>query len=120
MVLAGYGMLKVTLIARGTHALRRRHSDRCLGETGPGRRPRVQKTILVANLAAARGWKGSETGKKVDLPGIDIVSLARGYGCDAARLDDIAAIKKAATEAWGEQRPTVPEIPASAQVPPLI
>jgi benzoylformate decarboxylase len=71
-------------------------------------------------LAAARRLKRSATGNKVDLPGIDIVSLARGYGCDAARLDDIAAIKKAATEAWGEQRPTVPEIPASAQVPPLI
>jgi benzoylformate decarboxylase len=56
----------------------------------------------------------------LDLPGIDIVSLARGYGCDAARLDDIGAIKKAATEAWGKQRPTVLEIPISAQVPPLI
>jgi benzoylformate decarboxylase len=56
----------------------------------------------------------------LDLPGIDIVSLARGYGCDAARLDDIGAIKKAAAEAWGKQGPTVLEIPISAQVPPLI
>jgi thiamine pyrophosphate-dependent acetolactate synthase large subunit-like protein len=71
-------------------------------------------------LAAARRRKRSPTSKKVDLPGIDIASLARGYGCDAARLDDIAAVKKAATETWGEQRPTVPEIPASTQVPPLI
>jgi hypothetical protein len=36
----------------------------------------------------------------LDLPGIDIVSVARGYGCDAARLDDIGAIKKAAAKAW--------------------
>jgi benzoylformate decarboxylase len=56
----------------------------------------------------------------LDLPGLDIVSLARGYGCDAARLDNVAAIKTAATEAWGKQRPTVLEIPISAQVPPLI
>jgi benzoylformate decarboxylase len=56
----------------------------------------------------------------LDLPGIDIVSLARGYGCDAARLDDIGAVKKAAAEAWGKQGPTVLEIPISAQVPPLI
>jgi benzoylformate decarboxylase len=56
----------------------------------------------------------------LDLPGLDIVSLARGYGCDAARLDDIGAIKKAATEAWAKQTPTVLEIPISAQVPPLI
>jgi benzoylformate decarboxylase len=56
----------------------------------------------------------------LDLPGLDIVSLARGYGCDAARLDDIGAIRRAATEAWKKERPTVLEIPISAQVPPLI
>jgi benzoylformate decarboxylase len=56
----------------------------------------------------------------LDIPGIDIVSLARGYGCDAARVEDIDAIKKAAIEAWKKQKPTVLEIPISAQVPPLI
>ena len=56
----------------------------------------------------------------LDLPGIDIVSLARGYGCDAARLDNLDAIKKAAKEAWSKQRPTVLEIPISPRVPPLI
>jgi benzoylformate decarboxylase len=39
----------------------------------------------------------------LDIPGIDIVSLARGYGCDAARVEDIDAIKKAAIEAWKKQ-----------------
>jgi benzoylformate decarboxylase len=48
------------------------------------------------------------------------VSLAKGYGCDAARLDDLDAIKKAATEAWTKSKPTVLEIPISPQVPPLI
>jgi benzoylformate decarboxylase len=56
----------------------------------------------------------------IDIPGIDIVSLARGYGCDAARVEDIDAIKKAAIEAWKKQKPTVLEIPISAQVSPLI
>jgi benzoylformate decarboxylase len=56
----------------------------------------------------------------LDLPGFDIVSLARGYGCDAARLEDVGAIKKAATEAWRKQKPTVLEIPISAEVPALI
>jgi len=56
----------------------------------------------------------------LDIPGIDIVSLARGYGCDAARVEDIDAIKKAAIEAWKKQKPTVLEIPISAQVSPLI
>jgi benzoylformate decarboxylase len=56
----------------------------------------------------------------LDLPGIDIVSLAKGYGCDAVCLDDLAAIKKAATEAWTKSKPTVLEVPISPQVPPLI
>jgi benzoylformate decarboxylase len=56
----------------------------------------------------------------LNLPGLDIVSIARGYGCDAARVSDIGAIKEAATEALRKQRPTVLEIPISAQVPPLI
>ena len=56
----------------------------------------------------------------LDLPGLDIVSLARGYGCEAARVGDIPAIKKAASEAWTKDRPTVLEIPISAEVPPLI
>ncbi len=56
----------------------------------------------------------------LDLPGFDIVSIAKGYGCDAVRLDDLDAIKKAAVEAWGKSKPTVLEIPILPQVPPLI
>jgi benzoylformate decarboxylase len=56
----------------------------------------------------------------LDLPGIDFVSLARGYGCDAARLEEIGEIKKAAAKAWVKQKPTVLEIPISVEVPPLI
>jgi benzoylformate decarboxylase len=55
-----------------------------------------------------------------DLPGLDIVSVARGYGCDAAHHDDLDRIKMAATEAWTKSKPTVLEIPISPQVPPLI
>ena len=50
---------------------------------------------------------------------MDIVSLARGYGCDAARLDDLEAIKVAAMEAWTKAKPTVLEIPISSEVPTL-
>jgi benzoylformate decarboxylase len=56
----------------------------------------------------------------LDIPGIDVVSIAKGYGCDAARLDDLDAIKRAATLAWAKDLPTVLEIPISPQVPPLI
>jgi benzoylformate decarboxylase len=56
----------------------------------------------------------------VDIPGIDIVSIAKGYGCDSARLEDLDAIKKAALAAWKKSKPTVLEVPISPQVPPLI
>jgi benzoylformate decarboxylase len=55
----------------------------------------------------------------LDLPGLDAVSLAKGYGCDAARLDDADAIKRAASEAWTKARPTVLEIPLSPEIPTL-
>jgi benzoylformate decarboxylase len=35
----------------------------------------------------------------LDLPGLDIVALAKGFGCDAARLDDLDAIKSVAAKA---------------------
>ncbi|MGO9486017.1 MAG: benzoylformate decarboxylase [Rhodomicrobium sp.] len=56
----------------------------------------------------------------LDLPGLDIVSIAKGFGCDAARLDDSGAIKSAAAKALNKPEPTVLEIPISPYVPPLI
>jgi benzoylformate decarboxylase len=56
----------------------------------------------------------------LNIPGFDFVSIAKGYGCDGARLNDLEAIKKAAVEAWSKSKPTVLEVPISAQVPPLL
>ena len=56
----------------------------------------------------------------LDIPGLDAVSIAKGYGCDAARLEDLDAIKHAATTAWAKDVPTVLEIPISPQIPRLI
>jgi benzoylformate decarboxylase len=56
----------------------------------------------------------------LDIPGLDIVSIAKGYGCDSARIEDLDSIKKAAVAAWSKSKPTVLEIPISARVPPLI
>jgi benzoylformate decarboxylase len=72
----------------------------------------IQKSFAV--LEDAPGVPG------FDIPGIDIVSIAKGYGCDAARLDDLEAIKKAAVEAWKKSKPTVLEVPISPQIPPLL
>jgi len=41
----------------------------------------------------------------LDIPGFDIVSIAKGYGCHAERLNDLDAIKKAAVEAWNNPNP---------------
>jgi benzoylformate decarboxylase len=51
---------------------------------------------------------------------LDIVALAKGFGCEAARLDDLDAIKSVAAKAWTKPEPTVLEIPISPQIPPLI
>jgi benzoylformate decarboxylase len=36
----------------------------------------------------------------LDVPGLDTVSIAEGYGCDAARVTDLDALKQAAAAAW--------------------
>jgi benzoylformate decarboxylase len=56
----------------------------------------------------------------LNIPGFDFVSIAKGYGCDGFRLNDLEAIKKAAVDARGKSKPTVLEVPISPQVPPLL
>jgi benzoylformate decarboxylase len=56
----------------------------------------------------------------LDLPGMDFVSIAKGYGCDAVRVEDLDAIKAAAATAWTKDVPTVLEIPFSREIPPLL
>lgn len=55
-----------------------------------------------------------------DIPGLDIVSLARGYGCTAARVETLDAIRSEAVNAWKRNGPTVLEIPISKEIPPLL
>ncbi|MGF1473597.1 MAG: benzoylformate decarboxylase [Rubrobacteraceae bacterium] len=56
----------------------------------------------------------------LDVPGLDFVSIANGYGCDATRVEDLVTLKEAAEKAWTKDVPTVLEVPISPQVPPLI
>ena len=54
----------------------------------------------------------------LDLPGMDFVSITRGYGCDAARIDDLVALKRAAANRLRAGRPpTVLEVANLSQVP---
>jgi benzoylformate decarboxylase len=56
----------------------------------------------------------------LDLPGLDIVSIAKGYGCDAIRVSDLDAIERTVAAAWTKDAPTVLEVQISPQVPPLL
>lgn len=56
----------------------------------------------------------------LDLPGLDLVALAQGYGCDARRVEqpgDLMDTLKAGLTADG---PTVLEVAISPEVPPLL
>ena len=67
-----------------------------------------------AELEQAPGVPG------LDLPDLDIVSIAKGYGCDAARVTDLDALEKTVVAAWTKDVPTVLEIPISSEVPSLL
>lgn len=56
----------------------------------------------------------------LDIPGIDIVSLAKGYGCSAERIDDLNLLKDRITDAFKANGPTVIEVPIDPVIPPLI
>jgi benzoylformate decarboxylase len=56
----------------------------------------------------------------LELGGMDFVSIAQGYGCDAARVETVDAIRRAAAKAWSRDVPTVLEVPISREVAPLL
>ena len=56
----------------------------------------------------------------LDLPGLDVVSLAIGYGCTAARPTTADAIATEVAAAFQRQGPTVLEVPIDPTVPPLL
>ena len=56
----------------------------------------------------------------LDLPGLDIVSLAKGYGCQGIYAQTLDEIKQAFQQAIKSKQPTVIEIPICDNIPPLI
>ncbi|MEY1578070.1 benzoylformate decarboxylase [Providencia manganoxydans] len=56
----------------------------------------------------------------LDIPGIDIVALAKGYGCSAVRAETVEEVKAACKEAFNREGPTVIEVPILPSIPPLI
>lgn len=56
----------------------------------------------------------------LDIPGIDIVSLATGYGCASRRISDLTALKEQVAAAFEADGPTIIEVPIDPAIPPLI
>ncbi len=67
-----------------------------------------------AELGKTRGVPG------LDLPGLDIVSLATGYGCDARRVEQPEELTEALRAGMAADVPTVLEVAISPEVPPLL
>jgi benzoylformate decarboxylase len=55
----------------------------------------------------------------IDLPGIDSVEIARGFGCKALLVDKAASLQPALTEAWRTDGPVLIDVPVDAAVPKL-
>jgi benzoylformate decarboxylase len=56
----------------------------------------------------------------LDLPGMDIPAIARGYGCRAQAVGSADEFTEAFRSALGADGPTVLTVPISAKVPPLL
>jgi benzoylformate decarboxylase len=56
----------------------------------------------------------------LDVPGLDIVSTAKGFGCFAMHAKTAEEIKEAFTTALRAEGPTVMEIPIAHQLRPLV
>ena len=79
--------------------------------------PRNSEYAILKSFAKLEGTPGVPG---LDLPGLDIASLARGYGCTAQEVATPADTTDAMREALGRQGPTVIVAPISAEVPPLL
>jgi benzoylformate decarboxylase len=51
----------------------------------------------------------------LDVPGIDFLSLAKGYGVESVRAATADDLKRALTAALGSETPTLIEVPTSAE-----
>lgn len=56
----------------------------------------------------------------LDLPGLDFIALANGYGCTAERVSDPAALRDILARGVAADRPHLIEVSVDATVPPLL
>ena len=56
----------------------------------------------------------------LDLPGLDLIAIAQGYGCAARRVERPEEVGDAAREALASGLPTVLQVPITPEAPPLL
>ncbi|TDC53035.1 benzoylformate decarboxylase, partial [Micromonospora sp. KC207] len=56
----------------------------------------------------------------LDLPGLDVVAVARGYGCAATVIEEPGRLGHALDAALAADRPTVLPVPISTEIPKLL
>jgi benzoylformate decarboxylase len=83
---------------------------------------RLPLTVVVINnggYGAMRSFSQTLNVKGppgIDLPGIDPVQIAAGFGCASLRVDKAAALEKALTEAWRAEGPVLIDVPVDQAV----
>ena len=87
---------------------------------------RLPVIFLVLNnqeygiLKAFADHQGTHGVPGMELPGLDFVALAKGYGCGASRVATSDALLKALQDALHRPAPTVLEISITTEVAPLL
>ena len=56
----------------------------------------------------------------LDLPGLDFVALAKGYGAHGVRAETLDEVRAVCAEAFTRKGPTVLEVPVLPTIPPLL
>ncbi len=56
----------------------------------------------------------------LDLPGLDFVALATGYGAYGVRANTLEEVREVCSKAFNRKGPTVLEVPVQATIPPLL
>ncbi len=79
--------------------------------------PQNSEYAILKSFAALDDTRGVAG---LDLPGLDIVSLARGYGCTAQEAATPGEVRDAVREAFGRAGPTVIVAPIDPKAPPLL
>ena len=73
-----------------------------------------------AILKSFAAQEGTPNVPGLDLPGLDLVAIAQGFGCAARRVERPEEVTAAAREALASGKPTVLQVSITSEVPPLL